>query len=167
MKKALNQRRSLNSKSCKQFRSHFALPKGRSRTIKKRASVFDTLRWMAQEKIPSEINQTKAYAKQLAQKSRNIQTLCTLIWNDLFGCTRYQFDELGLEQVRSPERLVHDSLGDCDCFVSFLSSVLSNLGIYHLLRMTAYESDWQHIYVIVPTAKNKLRFDAHNPNGRY
>lgn len=163
MSKAHNTRKKLQSSKCRSFRKQFRKPQGIARTIKKQATVFDTLHWMSREKIPSELSQTKQYAAHLARKSSDIRELCILIWNDLFGCTRYKFDELGYEQVRSPERLVHDVLGDCDCFVSFMSSVLSNLKIPHLLRMTAYEKDWQHIYVIVPTTKGKRIFDAQHP----
>lgn len=154
--KPIVSRIAIESAHCKLFRSQFGLPTGKVRNVKRNASVFDTIHWMQRKKIPSELNQTKKYAKAIAKQNKGLAQVTVRIWNDLFGCTRYQFDELGKEQVRSPNRLVHDRAGDCDCFTAFISSVLLNLGIDHLLRMTAYEEGWQHIYIIVPKRKGQL-----------
>ena len=153
MKKAIHHRLPLESTACSNFRKHFSKPTGSRKRIKKKATVFDTLFWMKNKKIPSELWQSAEYAAHLGQL-KDVYKICIQLWNDLFGCTRYKFGELGIEEVRSPRALAWGAEGDCDCFVSFMSSVLMNLNIMHLLRMTAYDGgDWQHIYIVVPLKK--------------
>jgi hypothetical protein len=45
---------------------------------------------------------------------------------------------------------------DCDCYTTFISSILTNLQIPHTFRITKYNRpQFQHIYPIVPTGNGK------------
>ena len=72
-------------------------------------------------------------------------------------------DAEGYEQIRSPARAWHDRFSgvDCDCYSVFISSILSNLGIAHTLRITKYQRDYfQHIYPIVPFQNGYITIDC-------
>lgn len=116
------------------------------------ASVFDTLR-----NIGNVVNSTLDDTKKIAQYLTGISLEETLRrnWHFVHDHIGYEIDQKGVEQIRRPLRLVKDKKGDCDCFSTFLSSLLTNQGIEHSLRMTKYSGDWQHVYVIVPKQGKK------------
>lgn len=106
-------------------------------------------------------NKHKQVAKLAAMlKHDNLRATCQAIWEFVYEHIQYKRDEAGKEQIRSPRRSWADRKTgvDCDCYTVFISSVLTNLLIPHILRVTKYKADWQHIYVIVPkdgdTSKN-------------
>lgn len=76
------------------------------------------------------------------------------IWSFIHDHIQYKPDEPGNEQLRRPSRSWKDRKTgvDCDCYSITASSILVNLGIPHLLRITKYDGkpNYQHIYVIVP-----------------
>jgi hypothetical protein len=54
-----------------------------------------------------------------------------------------------------------DRRGDCDCFTVFICSVLQNLGIKTLLRITRYKKDYfQHIYPVAFVNGKEVIMDA-------
>lgn len=128
-------------------------------TKKKGATVADTIRF-----IPTVVNETLFHTKRFAHeviKADSLHQTCKNIWDFVYTHIAYKKDEEGKEQVRSPARAWHDRGNiqgvDCDCYTVFISSILSNLKIKHILRITKYGEDhFQHIYPIVPL-----------PNGRY
>jgi hypothetical protein len=123
-------------------------------TEKKNATVADTIKF-----IPQVVRETLFHTQQIAQvlKAGSIRETCRNIWDFVYDHIAYKKDEDGKEQIRSPARTWHDrgnSMGvDCDCYTTFISSILSNLKIRHTLRITKYTEDhFQHIYPIVPLA---------------
>lgn len=90
-------------------------------------------------------------------KGRTTEETAVNIWNFLHDYIQYEEDKSGVEQLRSPARLWADRKGDCDCMSIFASSVLKNLNIKHRYRVTKYSGlgDWQHVYIIIPTANGK------------
>lgn len=140
-------------------------------TQKRGASVDDTVRF-----IPRAVAQTKWQTQKLAQalKGDTLYSTCHNIWDFVYHHIRYHKDEEGREQVRSPARSWHDRFRgvDCDCYTTFISTLLSNLKIPHVLRITKYGTDrFQHIYPIVPTSEGHYitldcvvdRFDYEEP----
>lgn len=122
---------------------------------KESASVDDTLKF-----IPIVVNDTLQHTQKIAQllKADTVYRTCQNIWQFIYDHIAYRKDEDGKEQIRSPARTWHDRLKgvDCDCYTTFISSILSNLGIKHLLRITKYKKNYfQHIYPIVPTNDGK------------
>lgn len=127
-------------------------PRAMLKTITKKegATVADTIRF-----IPQVVNETLFHTEKIAQvlKAGTVQQTCNNIWQFVYEHIAYKKDKEGKEQVRSPARAWHDRHRgvDCDCYTVFISSILSNLNIPHLLRITKYQEDrFQHIYPVVP-----------------
>jgi len=97
--------------------------------------------------------------KKLAQalKGKTVEETVRNDWDFFIKHIQYQQDAEGKEQVRSLRRTVHSGAGDCDDYVCSLSNILTNQGIDHKLRVTAYNGDTNpsHIYIIVPTSAGK------------
>jgi len=139
-------------KSGEEFEHLFPKPKFLDPTIKKGATVYDTVRF-----IPQVVRETLFQTAKLAPllKGNTVEETCKNIWDFVYTHIAYKKDEDGKEQIRSPARAWHDRFHgiDCDCYTVFISSILSNLKIKHKLRITKYSQDhFQHIYPIVPTA---------------
>lgn len=127
-------------------------PKAMLMTITKKegATVADTIRF-----IPQVVRETLFHTNKIAKvlKRDTVYETCKAIWHFVYDHIAYRKDEDGKEQIRSPARAWHDrKYGvDCDCYTVFISSILSNLKIRHILRITKYKEDhFQHIYPIVP-----------------
>jgi len=152
-------------KSGREYDHLFPKPTGKDHTIKRSADVEDTLKFM-RKSIPETLWQTKKIARVL--KGRTLKETCANIWQFVYDHIEYERDKAGVEQIRSPRRTWWDRKGDCDCFTQLISSMLSNLGIPHILRIAKYPKEpptvphWQHIYLVVPP-DGKLDESMHYP----
>ncbi len=157
-------------RSGKEYDHLFPLPNGKNTNIRKSADVSDTIRFI-QRIVPLTLSDTKKIAA--LKKGRSLYETCSNYWHFLYEHVPYKKDEEGVEQVRRPartwwDRMVrekeHEAGVDCDCYTTFLSSMLMNAGIPHKYRITKYPKPagetprWQHIYVIVPK-DGKLNYD--------
>ncbi len=117
---------------------------------------FDTL-----DKMKDIVRKTLEDTKKISPvlKDGTIEVTCKNIWNFLYKHVQYVKDNPNFEELRRPLRTWADRKGDCDCYSIFISSVLTNMGISHALRMAAYKNDFQHVYVIVPK-KEKANLDV-------
>ena len=101
--------------------------------------------------------ETKEDTKLLAQllKGKYLKETCRNIWEFVYSHINYHRDKTGIEQVRRPSRTWADRKKgvDCDCYTVFISSILTNLGIPHSIRITKYNGKryFQHIYPVVST----------------
>ncbi|MEM9388852.1 MAG: hypothetical protein AAGA02_00175 [Bacteroidota bacterium] len=106
--------------------------------------------------VPETKRDTQLLANYL--KDRDLRMTCKNIWDFVYNHIQYSRDKAGIEQVRRPSRTWADRKHgvDCDCYSVFISSILTNLGIPHKLRITKYggKSHFQHIYPIVPLGTN-------------
>lgn len=148
----MERRETVRVKSGKEYDHLF--PRAMLTTITKKqgATVADTIKF-----IPQVVRETLFHTEKIAKvlKGRNLRETCSNIWHFVYDHIAYKKDEDGKEQVRSPARAWHDRGNiqgvDCDCYSVFISSILSNLKIRHILRITKYKEDhFQHIYPIVP-----------------
>ncbi len=138
----------------------FPKSEGDTETIRKHANVHHTVAFIPKV-VQQTLNQTKQVAKRL--KGRNVYEMCSNIWYFVYQHINYKKDQEGFEQIRSPSRSWHDRKQgvDCDCYSVFISSILTNLGIPHILRITKYNRDYfQHIYPIVPIGNNYITLDC-------
>ncbi|MDO9001393.1 MAG: hypothetical protein Q7W45_16625 [Bacteroidota bacterium] len=148
-------------KSGEEFEHLFPKPLFLDPTIKKGATVNDTVRF-----IPQVVQETLFQTEKLAPllKGKGVYETCRNIWDFVFTHIAYKKDADGKEQIRSPARGWYDRHHgiDCDCYTVFISSILSNLKIKHKLRITKYKEDhFQHIYPIVPTTgENYITVDC-------
>ena len=138
----------------------FPIAKLTDSTVKRGASVGDTVKF-----IPKAVRLTKGQTAKLAQllKGESRYITCRNIWDFVYNHIRYHKDAEGREQIRSPARSWHDRERgvDCDCYTVFISTILSNLAIPHVLRITKYGKDYyQHIYPIVPTKAGHITIDC-------
>jgi hypothetical protein len=131
-----------------------------NKTIRRNANVYHTI-----EFIPKVVQETLAQTKKIAQllKERSVYETCSNIWQFVYQHINYKKDQEGYEQIRSPARTWHDRTQgvDCDCYSVFISSILTNLGIPHRLRITKYHRDYfQHIYPIVHNERRLITIDC-------
>ena len=120
----------------------FRQPNWKDTIIKRSADLADTL-----ELIPKVVKETKADTVKIGKllKGKTKLETCRNIWHFVYDHIPYRRDEKGKEQIRRPSRSWFErktrkdgSPGgvDCDCYTVFISSILSNLGIDHSLRVT-------------------------------
>ncbi len=137
-------------KSGKEYEQYFDAPTGENERIKDNATVHDTL-----EFVGVLVNKTLADTTKIAQvlKRTTLEATCKSIFDFFYQHYQYKLDEYGVEQVRRPTRAWSDRKTgiDCDCFSASVSSVLTNLGIAHHLKIIAINGreNFQHIYVVV------------------
>ncbi|TXJ28244.1 MAG: hypothetical protein E6Q24_05545 [Chitinophagaceae bacterium] len=130
------------------------------RTIRKFANVNDTLSF-----IPRVVKATSYQTADIAKvvKGANVYETCKNVWEFVYRHINYKKDEEGFEQVRSPARAWHDRKWgvDCDCYSVFISSILTNLKIPHILRITKYAKNYfQHIYPVVLHGSRQITIDC-------
>jgi hypothetical protein len=129
-------------------------------TVRKNASLEDTVAFIPKV-VHKHLHQTKAIARKL--KGSSLYDSCSNIWHFVYNHIQYEKDKQGFEQIRSPARAWHDRREgvDCDCYSVFISSILLNLGIPHILRITRYRQPYfQHIYPVVPAPSGEIIIDC-------
>jgi hypothetical protein len=141
-------------KSGAEFNHLFPKPIGDEVEIKRDADVSETVAFIPQVVFET-LGDTSRIAKLL--KGNTINETCENIWHFVYEHIQYAKDKDGVEQIRRPARAWHDRTRgvDCDCYTVFISSILTNLHIPHIYRITKYKNRnyFQHIYPIVPTGK--------------
>ena len=138
----------------------FPPAKGNDKTVRRFATVNDTVSF-----IPKVVRDTLWHTEGIARRLKgvNVYDTCKKIWQFVYDHIQYKKDRTGYEQVRSPARVWQDrSSGvDCDCYSVFISSILTNLGIRHVLRITKYSKNYfQHIYPVVPHGSRHITIDC-------
>ena len=145
--------------SGKEFDHLFPRATGTDKTIRQDAGVEDTLAFILKT-TPKTLFHTKQIAAKL--QGKNLYDTCHKVWDFVYNHVQYKKDKAGTEQVRSPRRVWHNRATgvDCDCYSSFISSILMNLGIVHKLRIAIYNPamGYQHIYPVVPK-DGRLNYD--------
>jgi hypothetical protein len=139
------------------FEFNHLIPKAEvaTTTVRKNADVNHTVAF-----IPKVVLQTLQHTSQLAPLllADTVHDTCKNIWQFVYNHIAYRKDKEGYEQIRSPARTWNDRKEgvDCDCYTTFISSILTNLQIPHTFRITKYNRpQFQHIYPIVPTGNGK------------
>lgn len=138
----------------------FPAATNKTKTVLQDATLEDTIAF-----IHKVVQGTLAQTKELAVTLKGATTYetCSNIWYFVYKNVAYRKDEDGLEQIRSPRRTWRDRKAgvDCDCYSTFISSILTNLHIPHSLRITKYRKNYfQHIYPIVPNGNRFIPIDC-------
>ncbi len=138
-------------KSGKEYEQYFKPSNLPDEVINDDASVKDTLHFVG-VLVKKTLSDTKQIAAIL--KRPTLESTCKSIFDFFYTHYQYKLDDYGVEQVRRPSRAWADRKTgiDCDCFTASVSSVLTNLGIEHYLKIIAINGreNYQHIYVVVP-----------------
>lgn len=139
----------------------FKPPLGGYLEIKKNAQLEDTLGLM-KKVIATTLSDTYNISKLL--KADTQKKTCQNIWEFCFQHLQYEKDEAGIEQVRRPSRTWQDRIKgvDCDCMTVFIGSILTNLKIPFLIRLTAYKAnaDFEHVYPVAQTDSGDIIMDC-------
>lgn len=139
----------------------FKPPHGGYLEIKKNAQLEDTLGLM-KKVIATTLSDTYKISKLL--KADTQKKTCQNIWEFCFQHLQYEKDEAGIEQVRRPSRTWQDRIKgvDCDCMTVFIGSILTNLKIPFLIRLTAYKAsaDFEHVYPVAQTDSGDIIMDC-------
>lgn len=98
--------------------------------------------------------------KELAHKlqgSTEYET-CKNIWQYLIDTIQYRAD-VGMQQIKSPARLIYDRVGDCKSYSLLTAVILRYLGIQHVFRFVSYDKrkEATHVYVVVSPSKGDER----------
>lgn len=126
----------------------FPKAQGEILTVKQDATTEHTVALMMRV-IENSLDETKAIANLLRDASEKL-TLRN-VWNFCFNHFQYKLDEKGKEQIKWPSRswLERQSGIDCDDFVVLVGSILTNLEIPFLIRLTRYqEPTMEHTYIV-------------------
>jgi hypothetical protein len=144
--------------SLEPYRRLFPEALAADKTVKMGAGVMDTVAF-----IPTIIRSTTWQVQKFVDQELqglSVYEACKKLWNFVKYHIEYRPDERGLEQVRSPRRLIHDGFGDCDCGTTFIGACLFTLEIPFLLRITKYKKDhFQHIYPVVLDKGKEITVD--------
>lgn len=152
--------RKRNIQSGEQYSYAFLKAEGSNKTIRKNADVTHTVAF-----IPKVVGETLHHTKSISKllKTNDPYETCSNIWHFVYRHIAYRKDQDGYEQIRSPARVWHDRKDgvDCDCYSVFISSILTNLSIPHILRITKYHRDYfQHIYPVVVLQGREIPIDC-------
>ncbi len=153
-------RKKRNIRPGNEYNHLFPSSENNDKTIKKNANVFHTVQFIPKV-VQGTLDQTKKISQVLEGKS--VYETCANIWHFVYRHINYKKDKDGYEQIRSPARTWHDRQQgvDCDCYSVFISSILTNLDIPHILRITKYHRDhFQHIYPVVPARNKHITIDC-------
>jgi hypothetical protein len=147
-------------KSGREYNQLFPAATKDTATIIHNAGLNDTISF-----IPKVVAQTLDQTKQISDhlKGATVYDTCRNIWHFVYQHINYRKDKDGYEQIRSPSRTWVDRQSgvDCDCYSTFISSILSNLAIPHKLRITKYKKGYfQHIYPVVPVGNGYIIIDC-------
>jgi hypothetical protein len=147
-------------KSGREYDHLFPAAMNKDKTVRENATLDDTIAFI-HKVVGKTLSQTAGMARVLAGSS--VYETCRNVWHFVYENVAYKKDDDGLEQIRSPRRTWRDRKTgvDCDCYSTFISSILTNLRIPHKLRITKYKRDhFQHIYPIVPDGARNIIIDC-------
>lgn len=145
-----------------QYNHLFVPPMGENVRIKKRAELEDTVALMKRV-IRETLSDTSKVANLL--KSGNVKQTLANVWNFCFKYLQYRRDEENIEQVRRPARTWRDRKQgvDCDCMTVFIGSILLNLGIPFVIRLSRNSMSaigFEHVYPVAITNQDEVIMDC-------
>jgi hypothetical protein len=143
-----------------EYSSLFAKPKGQFVDVKKYAQLQHTVDLM-KEVINTTLDDTKRLANML--KKEDDYRTCEAVWKFCFRHLQYRRDQEGIEQVRRPIRSWQDRHKgvDCDCMTVFIGSILTNLKIPFVIRLTRYvANEFEHVYPVALIQNREVIMDC-------
>lgn len=95
-------------------------------------------------------DQPKSIIKKLKESDYNIDGKCQSIFAYLTDNVRYRIDPNGIQQIKSPARLLDDGEGDCKSLTMFIVCCLHCLGISHIIRFVSFDEtdEYTHVYAV-------------------
>ncbi|ASS47626.1 MAG: hypothetical protein A3D31_17530 [Candidatus Fluviicola riflensis] len=146
--------------SGQEYNHLFQKAKGEFIDVKQYAMLGDTIGLM-KEVIAKSTSSTTRIADLL--KAATLKETCRNVWNWCFRHIQYEKDEFGVEQVRHPARTWADRRKgvDCDCLTVIIGSILTNLRIPFVIRITKYQAqDFEHVYPVAMIGNEEVIMDC-------
>jgi hypothetical protein len=146
--------------SGQEYNHLFQKAKGEFIDVKQYAMLGDTIGLMKEV-----ITKSTASTTRIAQllKAATLKETCRNVWTWCFNHIQYEKDEFGIEQVRHPARTWADRRKgvDCDCLTVILGSILTNLKIPFVIRITKYQGqDFEHVYPVAMIGNEEVIMDC-------
>jgi hypothetical protein len=141
-------------KSLEPYRHLFAAPRWIDHTVKKGATVSDTVNFIPQV-VKKCAWQVEKYVEQ-ELKGLPLYDACKKLWEFVRFHIEWERDPFGKETIQSPCRLIATGKGDCDCGTTFINTCMYVYGARNITsRITAYNGadNFSHIYTVIPNPK--------------
>lgn len=119
--------------------------------VKKKSTALDAVRLIQLTvKNRLEVSSIERILKQFPFQP-NLKWFEKVFWH-IDSITEYKLDKAGREQIKTPDKLFYDGVGDCDDYSTVWLAIAELAGFKAIPKIVDYEKDgyWDHIYVIVP-----------------
>lgn len=112
---------------------------------------------LVQEVVKTDVDDTEVLARRFTPDAAGLKAIFNFV-DDSF---RYREDPAGSQWVQTPSYLWNTRVGDCKSYTVFISSILQNIGIPHLIRYTAYGgSQFRHVYPVALLGGKEIPLDV-------
>lgn len=112
---------------------------------------------LVQEVIRTDVDDTEVLARRFTPDRAGFRALFDFVDAHF----RYKEDPAGIQWVQSPSYLWKTRVGDCKSYTVFISSVLQNIGVPHLIRYVAYGGrQYRHVYPVALLNGEEIPLDV-------
>lgn len=129
------------------------IPDTHTRVIYRGEGMTDDIFARIRADIPEAISQTKVFSRCLYDAcGRDTEMLLRELYSFLVDNVRLCIDPIGVQYVKKPAALVHDSdrRADCKSYSIFIASVLANLNIpfrFKFCSWKPYDKNVRHVFI--------------------
>jgi len=112
---------------------------------------------------PISLNDTAVFSREILAQS--LYHTLQRLWHFLKSNIEYSLDPPGVQMIQTPAYTWFRKKGDCKSYTIFISSVLKNLSIDHVIRFVSFTDtpEWTHVYVVVPSEGKDIIMDVVMP----
>lgn len=112
---------------------------------------------VVQDVVEGYAHETRAFSRQFAPTEAGLQRLFNWVERNF----TYKEDPAGSQWVQTPAYLNQNRVGDCKSWTAFISSVLQNIGVDHLIRYAAYGTkEFRHVYPVALLGGREIPVDV-------
>ncbi|SER16384.1 hypothetical protein [Neolewinella agarilytica] len=120
-------------------------PPAKGPTLRKEDYRTKDIVQVVQDVVEGYAHETKTFSRQFEPTRRGLQRLFNWVERHF----TYKEDPAGSQWVQTPAYLNNKRVGDCKSYTAFISSVLQNIGVDHLIRYAAYGTrEFRHVYPV-------------------
>ncbi|MEM6771196.1 MAG: hypothetical protein AAF597_11485, partial [Bacteroidota bacterium] len=125
--------------------THTIPPPRNAKTLHKKEYRTGDIVNLVQKVVRSHVADTASFAHRFPPTRKGLQSLFNWVDRNF----TYREDPSKNQWVQTPAWLNKHKIGDCKSFTVFISTVLSNMGVDHLIRYTAYRAgELRHVYPV-------------------
>ncbi|MEM6397776.1 MAG: hypothetical protein AAF741_15615 [Bacteroidota bacterium] len=128
-----------------------------NRTLSKKRYTTNDIVQLVQRVVKDHAGDTARFAKRFSADEQGLRRLFDFVDQNF----RYVEDPAGSQWVQTPAWLNEHKEGDCKSFTVFISSVLQNMGIDHIIRYVAYGTrQLRHVYPVAIMEGKEMPLDV-------